>query len=332
MDSKTLYLILQILPAVVILFWAMAIFFKKGIRKSQLLMVAGMVMAIFSIVDRNMSVLFIYPLFFLAIREVTLRGDIPKWDWLIFLPSLILAALKIPVATNIFLCLQMMTFSIWAVVGVSHYNKAVAEFFDTENDSADRLTQILLYLIATIVVLEVLAFLPYRILKTPPVAVSLSLFVTAMQCLLGWNVYKLDTLPEIPEEMPKPTPAVPEPQPRQEKAGNEPDDGIINRILKEKMFLNPTISLASMAERLNTNRTYLSNSIHGHYGQNFSDFINHRRIEYALELMKEEGDGTNIKDIAVRSGYSHLQSFYRNFAQIMDMTPKMWLASNRKGK
>ena len=332
MDSKTLYLILQILPAVVILFWAMAIFFKKNIGKSQLLMVAGMVMAIFSIVDRNMSVLFIYPLFFLAIREVTLRGDIPKWDWLIFLPSLILAALKIPVATNIFLCLQMMTFSIWAVVGVSHYNKAVAEFFDTENDSADRLTQILLYLIATIVVLEVLAFLPYRILKTPTVAAALSLFVTALQCLLGWNVYKLDTLPGIPEEMPRPSPAVPEPQPRQEKAGNELDNGIINRILKEKMFLDPTISLASMAERLNTNRTYLSNSIHGHYSQNFSDFINHRRIEYALELMKEEGDGTNIKDIAVRCGYSNLQSFYRNFAQIMDMTPKMWLASNKKGK
>ena len=332
MDSKTLYLILQILPAVVILFWAVAIFFKKDIRKSQLLMVAGMVMAIFSTVDRNMAVLFIYPLFFLAIREVTLRGDIPKWDWLIFLPSLVLAALKIPVATNIFLCLQMMTFSIWAVVGVSRYNKAVAEFFDTENDSADRLTQILLYLIATIVVLEVLAFLPYRILKTPPVAVFLSLFVTAMQCLLGWNVYKLDTLPEIPVEMPKPSPAVPKPQPRQEKAENEPDNGIISRILEEKMFLDPTISLASMAERLNTNRTYLSNSIHGRYGQNFSDFINHRRIEYALELMKEERDGTNIKDIAVRSGYSHLQSFYRNFAQIMDMTPKMWLAGNRKGK
>ena len=332
MDSKTLYLILQILPAIVILFWAVAIFFKKGIRKSQLLMVAGMVMAIFSTVDRNMAVLFIYPLFFLAIREVTLRGDIPKWDWLIFLPSLVLAALKIPVATNIFLCLQMMTFSIWAVVGVSRYNKAVAEFFDTENDSADRLTQILLYLIATIVVLEVLAFLPYRILKTPPVAVFLSLFVTAMQCLLGWNVYKLDTLPEIPVEMPKPSPAVPKPQPRQEKAENEPDNGIISRILEEKMFLDPTISLASMAERLNTNRTYLSNSIHGRYGQNFSDFINHRRIEYALELMKEERDGTNIKDIAVRSGYSHLQSFYRNFAQIMDMTPKMWLAGNRKGK
>lgn len=332
MDSKTLYLILQILPAIVILFWVVAIFFKKGIRKSQLIMVAGMVMAIFSIVDRNMAVLFIYPLFFLAIREVTLRGDIPKWDWLIFLPSLVLAALKIPVATNIFLCLQMMTFSIWAVVGVSRYNKAVAEFFDTENDSADRLTQILLYLIATIVVLEVLAFLPYRILKTPPVAVSLSLFVTAMQCLLGWNVYKLDTLPEIPVEMPKPSPAVPKPQPRQEKAENEPDNGIISRIMEEKMFLDPTISLASMAERLNTNRTYLSNSIHGRYGQNFSDFINHRRIEYALELMKEERDGTNIKDIAVRSGYSHLQSFYRNFAQIMDMTPKMWLADNRKGK
>lgn len=323
MDFKILYSILQILPASVILFWAVAVFLKKS-RKSQLLMVAGMVMSIFTIVDRDMSVLFVYPLFFLAIREMTLRGGIPKWDWLVLLPSLVLAALEIPVATNICLWLQMVIFSVWAAVGVSRYNKAVAEFFDTENDSSDLLTQILLYLFATIVVLEVLIFLPGKILKTLPVAAVLSLFVTAMQYLLGWSVYKLDTLPEIPEEMPNIK------QEKQKTARREPDNRMISRILEEKLFLDPAISLASMAERLHTNRTYLSNSIHDCCGQNFSDFINHRRIEYAVELMKEEGEGTNIKDVAIRCGYSHLQSFYRNFVQIMDMTPKMWMASNRK--
>lgn len=322
MDSRVLYSILQILPASVILFWAVAIFLKKGTRKSQLLMVAGMVMAIFTIVEREMSVLFVYPLFFLALSEKTLRGGIPKWDWLILLPSLVLATLKIPVATNICLCLQIVILSVWAAVRVFRYNRAVAEFFDTENESSDLLTQILLYFFATIVVLEVLAFLPERILKTPSVAAVLSIFVTVMQYLLGWSVYKLDTLPEIPEEMMQ----------KQKKEEDKPDDKIIKRILDEKLFLDPAISLVSMAEKLHTNRTYLSNSIHDCRGQNFSDFINHHRIAYAVELMKEEGDDTNIKEIALRSGYSHLQSFYRNFVQIMEMTPKMWMASNRKGR
>ena len=49
-------------------------------------------------------------------------------------------------------------------------------------------------------------------------------------------------------------------------------------------------------------------------------------VKRRVDLMKEEGPGANIKDIATRSGYNHLQSFYRNFTQMMDMTPKTWIS------
>ena len=38
----------------------------------------------------------------------------------------------------------------------------------------------------------------------------------------------------------------------------------------------------------------------------------------------------NIKEIAILSGYNHLQSFYRNFTQIMEMTPGTWVEKQNK--
>lgn len=32
----------------------------------------------------------------------------------------------------------------------------------------------------------------------------------------------------------------------------------------------------------------------------------------------------------MRSGYNHQQSFYRNFTQIMEMTPGTWLSRQNK--
>ena len=46
----------------------------------------------------------------------------------------------------------------------------------------------------------------------------------------------------------------------------------------------------------------------------------------ALELMKAGGEDVNIKDVALKSGYNHIQSFYRNFTLIMETTPKAWLS------
>lgn len=47
---------------------------------------------------------------------------------------------------------------------------------------------------------------------------------------------------------------------------------------------------------------------------------------FYVQASEEAGDTARIKEIALQSGYGNLQSFYRNFSEIMNMTPKQWLS------
>ena len=124
---------------------------------------------------------------------------------------------------------------------------------------------------------------------------------------------ELESIKEKPENDAEPVAAKPD------------DDRLIQKVLDENLFLDPSLSLVSLAEQLHTNRTYLSNSIHSCRNQNFSEFINALRVEYFMDIVRKE-PGINVKEAAMRSGYNNLQSFYRHFSEIMEMTPKTWIS------
>ena len=315
--------LLKILPAAVLLLWAVRIFLRKDASRSQLLMCAGMVVAAHAIFRWELSALFVLPFVYLGFREITSVSGISKWDWLIFIPSLVFISLGSRTSSYIFLCVQVAAVLAVSAAGVLRHNKLSSEFYDTGNDASEVPGQALLLLTGATVVAAVLIILPDGIRYHGTVTVVLTLFLTALLYMLGVNVSKLGRQPMVPVE---PDQAAEEEPAQVQVAGSEADRKLLQKAIDEKMFLDPTLSLISLAENLHTNRTYLSNSIHACYNQNFSDFINHLRINYAIDLMKEEGPGANIKDIATRSGYNHLQSFYRNFTQIMDMTPKTWIS------
>lgn len=96
--------------------------------------------------------------------------------------------------------------------------------------------------------------------------------------------------------------------------------------LDQKIYLEQGIELVSLAERIGTNRTYLSNIIHDEYGQSFAEFINSRRIAYAVELMENATEQYPIRYVAMKCGYSSLQTFYNNFAKFTGgKTPASYL-------
>ena len=64
--------------------------------------------------------------------------------------------------------------------------------------------------------------------------------------------------------------------------------------------------------------------------QKISEFINSLRIEYFTKTVQADGGEASIKDAALRSGYNNLQSFYRHFSEIMEMTPKAWISKQSK--
>lgn len=96
-------------------------------------------------------------------------------------------------------------------------------------------------------------------------------------------------------------------------------------VMSRKMYLEPTISLIGLAAKLGTNRTYLSDIVHYHYGLSFADYINKLRIDEACRLMEEKSGDVVIKDLYKELGYNSATSFFRNFKRQTGMSTGEWI-------
>lgn len=98
----------------------------------------------------------------------------------------------------------------------------------------------------------------------------------------------------------------------------------------EELFLNPDISLSSIAKLLKINSTYLSSLINQSCGCNFTQYINKYRIERAVKLL-DEGilDRYSIDAISKMVGYKSKSAFYRSFRQQKFLTPTEYLSESK---
>lgn len=101
-------------------------------------------------------------------------------------------------------------------------------------------------------------------------------------------------------------------------------------MVEQHYFLNKDLKVNDIALVIGSNRTYVSNYINNVYHCTFSDYMNRLRIEYAKTLLSNCGKGTKLSQIAEESGYSTVQSFFRNFKKFEGMTPSDWLILNGK--
>lgn len=343
---------IYILPALITVFWVIRIFFKKDAVRSQLFVSVGMLMAAISLFYLNDTVSLIFPCLYLAVRCKTSASGISRYDWTLLLPSVLFLPYNTTLAFYIYLGVQVVVISVWCIVQVHRYNRLVAEYYVDSDSSSENLGEILAYVIATVFVISVLGILNDVADLSVWVRVGLVAFICVLQYLIGMKTFNIssdydigsdadiscdvdisceadsdicsDAWPEQPDAG-----TVPEGS-AQESAAMPPDSRLLQRVIDEKMFLDPMLSLVSLAAKLKTNRTYLSNTIHDCYNQNFSDFVNTQRIKYSLTLLENVDSDMSIKEIAMQSGYNHTQSFYRHFAEIMEMTPKAWLSRQQK--
>ena len=319
---------LDILPAAVTLFWIIRIFFLGNVNKVQLYIVWGMIMAVLTIFYGRFFVLFVFPLFHMAVRQKTCSGGVTKWDWAILLPSFLLEPYTDTRFFVVFLCLQIAFITVWSVMSVRKYEHRFAELYDSGGEmSAEDIGQVLTFMIITVLVFVIEMILPTYVASYFWVRLFLASFVALLQFMIGYYTFRMKDTSLIAEELSDDSMLA---DGKQEALST--DDELIRKAVNDELFLDPTISLVSMAEKLGTNRTYLSNSIHSCRGMNFSDFVNSLRIEYFTRIVGELGPEANIKEAAMRSGYSNLQSFYRNFSEIMKVTPAVWIRENLKEK
>lgn len=101
----------------------------------------------------------------------------------------------------------------------------------------------------------------------------------------------------------------------------------INEWKEEKLYLTDQITINDIAERLGTDRRYLSRFINERYGINFSRWISEMRIEEAKLLMEQKPD-EGLEWVALQTGFSSLSYFSKVFSQVVGVSPKKWRASH----
>ena len=92
-------------------------------------------------------------------------------------------------------------------------------------------------------------------------------------------------------------------------------------VIKRQLYLRHNLKISDVAAELCTNRLYVSTAINEEMGITFSDYINRKRVNYAIHLMRTNPQMT-IYEIADLSGFSSDKSFYRNCKNITGKSPK----------
>nr|WP_321410984.1 AraC family transcriptional regulator [uncultured Carboxylicivirga sp.] len=91
---------------------------------------------------------------------------------------------------------------------------------------------------------------------------------------------------------------------------------------ERKVFLDPDLTLISLAQKLKTNRTTLSEVINEKSGKSFNQYINQFRIEESMLLLQnKEKDHLSIEGIAIEVGFKSRSSFYTAFVNSNGDTP-----------
>ena len=95
----------------------------------------------------------------------------------------------------------------------------------------------------------------------------------------------------------------------------------IRKLMDEKrLFLQPNLKINDLAKMLNTNRNYIYNAINRGIGLSFAEYVNKKRIEYAVQLIDKDREAL-LTDVATKSGFASPSAFYRNFKLYMDCSP-----------
>lgn len=104
-----------------------------------------------------------------------------------------------------------------------------------------------------------------------------------------------------------------------------------NYMVKERGFLNPSLTIEEIASVLNSNRTYVSKVVNLCYGMPFRDYLSKLRLDYSKQLMADEPDAS-LEYIATKSGFQSSTQFIRKFRETEGITPTVWKQTQMQKK
>lgn len=94
-----------------------------------------------------------------------------------------------------------------------------------------------------------------------------------------------------------------------------------NIVEKEKVYLEPNLTLNELSRQIGVNATVLSYTINNGFGKNFNDFINEFRINEVKAKLKKENNST-LLGVAFDCGFNSKATFNRAFKKFTGVSPK----------
>ena len=99
----------------------------------------------------------------------------------------------------------------------------------------------------------------------------------------------------------------------------------------EKLYLEPSITIQKVSERLDTNRTYLSKALNDILRKNFSKYINELRVQEAVGLINQGYTETHtIEALSVKVGFSSRAAFNTSFKEQNGVTPTFFIKNHKR--
>lgn len=117
------------------------------------------------------------------------------------------------------------------------------------------------------------------------------------------------------------------------------DDNTVNEILErlhkletQEFFLSENCNLRTVAKKVKSNTTYLSQIINKYKEKNFNEYINDLRIEYVLKRLKNDKKfrSFSVKGIASELGYKSDDSFVKHFKKKTELNPSYYIKELNK--
>jgi AraC-like DNA-binding protein len=101
---------------------------------------------------------------------------------------------------------------------------------------------------------------------------------------------------------------------------------IIAYFEKQRPYTSSDFRISFLADELNSNTTYISNSINEFSGLNFSSLVNRYRIEYVKQLIREGYlDRYSMTYVYTKAGFKYQSTFNEIFKKIEKLTPREYV-------
>jgi AraC-like DNA-binding protein len=146
---------------------------------------------------------------------------------------------------------------------------------------------------------------------------SLSVFALGYKGILQKEIF----YPEVREDKREPGHAVvatPAPQKHDQVAIEK----LLQHMREKKPFLDPELTLSSLARQLELGRSQLSQLINDGMGSNFYDFVNRYRVEEVKHLLADPGSKhLSLLGIALDAGFKSKSTFNLVFKRFTGLTP-----------